>query len=651
NVVDTVAEILFNYLHDVIYDPVNALLDVGKLPEGFQDFGNGLCYFVQCVMETKALAQALAKGDLSEKAPSPGNEIAAPLKSLHASLRHLTWQTQQVAQGDYQQRVKFMGDFAVAFNSMAQQLEERKKTETKERSKLQQYINLILANTPNIHLVFDTEGKAVLASEAYLRCGKIPSIEEIQGKSFSELFSPIATNEFLHRMDMLFDNALIRKQTAKIEQCIDFGQDGSLRSYQIHVTPMLYENDAVMGTMVVFHDMTEIIQAQHEAERARESAEQSTRAKSDFLARMSHEMRTPMNAIIGMTSIGKAAPDIEKKDYSFHKIGDTSMHLLGLINDILDMSQIEEGKLDLSYGVFNFESMVNRIVRDMSLRAAEKEQHLVAEVDKNIPLTVISDEQHLAQVITNLLSNAVKSTPEYGSIKLSAVKTAGTSTSCTIRVTVKDTGIGISKEQQEYLFTPFEQADGSVSRKFGGVGLGLSISKRIVEMMGGTIWVESELDKGASFIFDIAVQTNAEDTVNDETANHPDGGNFTGKRILIADDVEINREIIAALLEGTGVEIDFAFDGAEAVEKYLSAPNAYGLIFMDIQMPGIDGYEATRRIRSSGLPEADQIPIIAMTANVFREDVERCLAAGMNGHLGKPIDVNEVIAKLGEYLR
>ena len=648
DIVDPVAEILFHYLRDVIYDPENAVLDVGKLPEGFQDFGNGLRYFVQCVMETKATAQALAKGDLNGMMPSPGNEIAAPLKSLHASLRHLTWQTQQVAQGDYQQRVHFMGDFSMAFNSMAQQLEERKKTETKERSRLQQYINLILANTPTIFLVFDTEGKAVLASEAYLRCGKNPPNEEVQGKSFTELFSPIVADAFLRSMGRLLDDALFHGQRAKTEQSIDFGQDGNPRSYLIHVTPMLYENETVMGTMVVFLDMTEIIQAQHEAEHARESAEQFARAKSDFLARISHEMRTPMNAVIGMASIGKATQDIEKKDYSFQKIEDASLHLLGVINDILDMSKIEADKLELSYREFNFENMVNSVTNMIQPRAAQKRQNLTTDMDGNIPQNIISDEQRLAQVIANLLSNAVKFTPKHGSIRLSATKTAETSGSCTIQFTVQDTGIGISEEQQKHLFSPFEQADGSISRKFGGTGLGLTISKRIVEMMGGAIRVESELGKGASFVFDIAVQTGPGTTA--KTENDSENGNFAGKRILIAEDVEINREIIAALLEDTGVGIDFAVNGAEAVEKYSSAQEAYGLIFMDIQMPEMDGYEATKRIRSSGLPDADQIPIIAMSANVLREDVERCLAAGMNGHLGKPIDINEVIAKLRKYL-
>ena len=650
---NAVADTLFEYLRNSIYDPANAVLDIEKLPEDFRDLGEGLRYFTACVEEAKTLAQALSKGDLSDnKIASPGNEIASPLKSLHASLKHLTWQAQQIAQGDYQQRVEFMGDFAKAFNTMTQQLGERHKANIKEKSRLQQYINLLLFNVPEIILVFDTERKAVLASESYKRCSKMSSPEDIEGKSFAQLFAPVSTENFLRSMDELFDEVLVSKRAFKIEQNIDFGQDGNLRAYIIHVTPMLYENETVMGTMIVLYDTTEIIEARQEAERARELAEKSTRAKSEFLARMTHEMRTPMNAVMGMTSIGKSATDIEKKDYSFGKIEAASAHLLGVINDILDMAKIEADKLELSFHEFHFKDMLSHVTNMIGVQAAEKEQNLKIDIDGDIPANIISDEQRLAQVITNLLSNAVKFTPKHGSITLAAKKTAETADSCTIRFTVNDTGIGMSKKQQKLLFIPFEQADGSISRKFGGTGLGLSISKKIIEMMGGNIWVESKPGQGSSFTFYVKAKKPADPKPSKEKnpESVPVSGIFEGKRILVAEDVDINREIIAALLEDTSIEIEFANDGAEAVKKFLAGPGKYRLIFMDIQMPGMDGYEASRRIRSSGLPEAGQIPIIAMTANVFREDVERCLAAGMDGHLGKPVDISEIIAMLKQYI-
>ena len=645
-----VADVLFNYLRDVIYDPDKADLNVESLPEDFHDLGYGLQYFAECVLEANRLAMAMSKGDLTSKIPRPDNEMAAPLKSLHSSLRHLTWQAQQIAQGDYQQRVNFMGDFSEAFNAMAQQLEERRKLDTQEKSKLQQFINLILSNTPNILLAFDTEGKAVLASESYLRHSKALSLEEIQGKSFAELFSPVSTAEFLRSMDELFYDVSVNKSTVKIEQELDFGRDGNLRTYLIYAAPMLSENQKVIGMILVFDDMTEIVQAHHEAERARELAEQSSMAKSDFLARMSHEMRTPMNAIIGMAAIGKKTKSDSQKEQCFDNIGEASQHLLQVINDILDMSEIEAGKLELSYSSFSFEKMLDNVINIIRLQADSRKQVFTTDIDGNIPPNIISDERRLTQVILNLLSNAVKFTPEHGAITLFAKREAEADGLCTIRFTVRDTGIGISKEQQARLFVPFEQADGGRSRKFGGTGLGLAISKRIADMMAGDIWVESEFGNGASFTFELKVLIDEETDTDADAVEVSSSGIFAGKRILIAEDVEINREIIGSLLEDTGLEMDFALDGAEAVEKFSAAPDYYELVLMDIQMPSIDGYEATKLIRSSGLPGADKIPIVAMTANTFPEDIERSLASGMNAHLGKPVDIDEIIAKLKEYL-
>jgi len=647
---DQVAAVLFDYIKNVIYDPAKAELDTESLPEDFENLGKGLKYFVECVMETRELASDLAKGNLTGATPSRDNEIASPLKSLQASLRHLTWQTQQVARGDYQQRVDFLGEFALAFNSMTQRLEERRKQDMSEKSRLQHYINLILSNTPDILVVFDIDGKAVLVNEAYKRINKADSAGDVEGKSFNELFAHLSNEDFLLNVESFFSEALCNRHTIELEQNIDFGQDGNTRAYTVRVIPMIGEDETIMGILVVFHDTTELIEAKREAEHARELAEQSTRAKSDFLARMSHEMRTPMNAIIGMSAIGKDAREIGKKDYTLKKIADASNHLLGVINDILDISKIEADKFDLSYSAFYFNSMLSHVESIVNYQIAEKEQIFTVDIDSEIPMVLISDEQHLAQVITNLLSNAIKFTPKEGAITLHAKKISEMGDSSRLRFMVKDTGIGISDDQIANLFAPFEQADGSIARKYGGTGLGLAISKRIVEMMGGRIWVESKPGKGSAFYFEIIAKKGTAADIDRGAEDISACGVFAGRHILIAEDVDINREIVATLLESTGVDITFAVDGAEAVDKYVSDPFAYEMILMDIQMPCMDGYEATRRIRSSGLPRADSIPIVAMTANVFSEDVERCLSAGMDGHLGKPIDIGEVTAKLAEHL-
>ena len=645
---ESAIKVLFNYLSNVIYDPSKAVLDVEKLPEEFQDLGNGLQYFSECVIETKTLAQALAKGDLTGKLPRSGNEIASPLKSLHASLKHLTWQAQQIAKGDYQQRISFMGDFSAAFNTMAKQLEERRMLDTQEKSRLQEYIDLILSNTPAILLAFDTEGKTVFASESYLQRCKLTSADKIQGKSFVELFSPVVSEKFLFEAGKMIENALINVGSPAIEENIDFAQDCNFRTYLFHVSPILHENKTLMGTIVVFDDMTEIIRARHDVEQALKLTEKSSRAKADFLSRMSHEMRTPMNAIIGMAAIGKKSADNYQKAYCFDNITEASQQLLNVINDILDISEIDSNKIELSSKEFNFANMLDKIKEIFKLQAEKKKQIFTTDIDSNIPSSIISDEKRLTQVISNILSNAIKFTPEHGSISLTAKKLNESDEYCTISFTVQDTGIGMSEEQLNRLFIPFEQADGSTSRKFGGTGLGLAISKRIVEMMGGNIFTKSEHGKGSSFTFEIRARINADSDSKSENTSIINI--FAGKKILIVEDVEINREIISTLLQETGVKMDFAFNGLEAVYKFRSDPGAYKFIFMDIRMPEMDGYKATKIIRASGLPGADKIPIIAMTANTANEDIEACLASGMNGHLGKPVDFDKIIAKLKEYL-
>jgi len=388
---------------------------------------------------------------------------------------------------------------------------------------------------------------------------------------------------------------------------------------------------------------------------AREKSDMESKYKSAFLANMSHEMRTPMNAIIGMTTIGKTAADTERKDYCFKKIEDASNHLLGVINDVLDISKIEANKFELSPVDFNFENTLQHAVNVINFRIDEKRQKFSMYIDKAIPKTLVGDEQRLVQVITNLLGNAVKFTPEHGYIRLAARKVEEESGLYTIQISVSDTGIGISGEQQASLFQPFQQAESGTTRKYGGTGLGLVITKRIVEMMGGRIWIESELGKGSTFF--ITIQARKSSLVNSYEIDKQQAekqadieGVFAGRRILLAEDVEINREIVKALLEPTQVEIDCAVNGKEALNMFMQSSEKYDMIFMDMQMPEMDGYEATRLIRALDLPRAKTIPIIAMTANVFREDVEKCLQAGMNGHIGKPLDFNNVMERLQAYL-
>jgi signal transduction histidine kinase/CheY-like chemotaxis protein len=387
-----------------------------------------------------------------------------------------------------------------------------------------------------------------------------------------------------------------------------------------------------------------------------ETASLANRAKSEFLANMSHEIRTPINAITGMTAIARSSREIGRKDYCLEKIEEASTHLLGVINDILDMSKIEAHKFELSSVNFDFEKMAQKVATVMSFKASEKQQNFSLRVDKAIPRFLYGDDQRLAQVIANLLSNAIKFTPEGGSIELDAHAAQEEENGFfIIQIDVKDSGIGMTPEQQSRLFSSFAQADGSTSRKYGGTGLGLAISKNIIEMMEGRIWLESQLDKGTTFSFTVRLERG----LDEEEKGEKDEGkiefsqieSFEGCRILLAEDVEINREIVLSLLEPTSVMIDCAANGAEAVELFSASPGKYDMIFMDVQMPEMDCYEATQCIRTLDVPNAKSVPIVAMTANVFREDIEKCRAAGMDDHVGKPIDLDEVLSKMHKYLK
>ena len=392
-------------------------------------------------------------------------------------------------------------------------------------------------------------------------------------------------------------------------------------------------------------------------EEAVEKANAASRAKSDFLSAMSHEMRTPMNAIIGMTYIAKMEKEPAKITYALERIETASTHLLGVINDILDISKIEINKMELSCINFIFTKLIDRVCNVITTKMQEKNQNFIIDIDPNIPKVVCGDDHRLAQVIVNLLSNACKFTPEGGDISLVAKVLNLYEDRCVIELVVKDTGIGIKEEELGNLFMKFHQAEAGITRKYGGTGLGLAISKSILEMMGGEIRVESEFGKGSSFIFTVLLvipdhideKVILEETMEEKLNENID---FTGKKILLVDDVDINLEIVIALLEPTGVLIDTALSGNEAIDAVIANPDRYDLILMDIQMPGIDGYEATRLIREEEKRRTSSgVPIIAMTANVFKEDIDKCMEAGMNGHLGKPINLDEVLNILTQYLQ
>ncbi|MDR1094030.1 MAG: response regulator [Clostridiales bacterium] len=643
----------------------------------------------------------------------------------------------------------------------------------RDRQKFVARLESVIGNYAGVIWSVNKEGVITTFDGQYLKTIGV-SPDFLLGKN---LEPARAENRCLDIIDNV--DAALRGETADWVAPIDG------KMFHSHAVPLRNEKGEITGVMGSTDDITETVKLQEGMQKAVEDAKAANRAKSEFLANMSHEIRTPMNAIIGMTTIAKGADDPARKDDCLKKIENASTHLLGVINDILDMSKIEANKLELSVDAFVFENMIQKILNVITFRMEEKGIDFQVSVDQHIPRMLIGDDQRLNQIILNLLSNAVKFTPENGRVDFDVKLLDEENGVCGLRVSVKDDGIGMDKEQQSKLFASFQQADSGTARKYGGTGLGLAISKRLIEMMDGAIGVESKPGKGSTFWFTVKLKRGAEEIgnvlegvnikslrmlavddsqdildyfaeiskrfavrcdlarggedalamiaergayniyfidfkmpgmngieltakikgasaansvvimisafgwtaiekearaagvdkflpkplfpstilncimeclgagrqINDaESAAASSDADFTGKKVLLAEDMDINREIVLTVLEPTRLSIDTAENGAEAVEKFKAAKGAYDLILMDIQMPEMDGLEATRRIRALNIRGAQDVPIIAMTANVFREDVEKSLLAGMNGHVGKPLDFDEVIGVLKKHL-
>jgi signal transduction histidine kinase/CheY-like chemotaxis protein len=385
---------------------------------------------------------------------------------------------------------------------------------------------------------------------------------------------------------------------------------------------------------------------------------QSNEAKSRFLANMSHEMHTPLNAIIGMSTVGERTKDEGELRHSASETKKYAQQLLGMVNDVLDMGKSESGQLELYNSTFAIRDAVEKVVAMIQLRTDEKKQTLRVEIDKEVPEEVIGDENKLSQILMALLDNASKFTQESGLVELYLKVLDASKESCRIRFTISDTGIGISESNHEDIFEYFFQAVMTSDRRYGGIGMGLALADSLVTLMGGNIEVESEEGKGATFTFEIVFPLSPPITATESSDTDAQRSNardiedilYIDHTILLADDVAINRDILQMLLEPTQITIDFAINGAEAVTMFASSPEKYDLIFMDIQMPEMDGYEATRTIRALDIPKAKTIPIVAISANTFQDDIDKCYESGMNGHIGKPVDIDSLLNELQKYL-
>ena len=403
-----------------------------------------------------------------------------------------------------------------------------------------------------------------------------------------------------------------------------------------------------IGYIITSNDVSELMRQQKELEAAIQAANLANEHKGNFLARMSHEIRTPMNAIIGMTGIVKKKMNAEHINIedclaNIGQIESSSQHLLSLLNDILDMSKIEAGKIELSMEEMDLVDLVQTVATITQSRCDEKKVVFETRIDFPNDKFYLGDSLRLRQVLLNLLGNAVKFTPENGKVTLMVERKQVTDGKALIDFTVRDTGIGIAEDVLENLFKPFEQADSLIAQKYGGTGLGLVISQSIVQLFGGIITVNTSLGKGSEFSFSLNLP---EIEAKEKEDNHIEDitGRLKGMRALVVDDVDINRTIVASLLESTGIEIDEAANGEAAVMSFAESPeNSLDIIYMDVQMPVMNGYEAASVIRKLDRSDAKTIPIVALTANAFKEDIDKAVASGMNTHLPKPIDFEKLM--------
>jgi signal transduction histidine kinase/ActR/RegA family two-component response regulator len=490
-----------------------------------------------------------------------------------------------------------------------------------KRSELERHMNLLLGNCPDIILLFHQDGRLAYCTESFLKLSGIPGIGIVRDKRWHELLAPYTPPEFIARLHKIYSIIVDQPQAVSFSCSLDFTRSESVKSYNVQVTPMLGENSVVEGSMIIFSDTSEIVRAQREAERA-------NAAKSDFLATVSHEIRTPMNAIIGVADMLKSTHLDDGQRQLLDNIQRSSHTLLSLINDVLDLSKIEAGKLDLLPGYFRTHHLLRHLQDMFELMFEQKGLYFRCQYAEDLPAVVYGDDNRIRQILTNILNNALKYTHE-GGVAFRVYRDGGL-----LCMSVKDTGIGIREDALSKLFTAFERLDLVRNKGVVGTGLGLAITKRLCDLMHGEINVQSVYGEGSCFTVLLPLQEGSEE---DLPAEREKGISFKapGAKALIVDDVEINLQVASFALGHYEIQSDLAQSGQQAIEMVLE--NKYDIIFMDHMMPEMDGIETTRRIRAFG-GCVEHTPIVALTANAISSAVEQFYLSGFNDFLSKPMD-------------
>jgi PAS domain S-box-containing protein len=486
------------------------------------------------------------------------------------------------------------------------------------------------------------------------------SPEEAQGIRFEKMLHPDSAGKVLELYkiikDLMKQKTLSGRGFSETLLLEHIRKDGSTFWGETRVSIAVDSDGLIVGIQAVTRDITERKRAEALV-KDKEAAEIASRAKSEFLAKMSHEIRTPLNGIIGMTELCLGQNPDENLKELLETIYGEARNLSGLISDILDLAKIEAGKMVLEEAPFDLAGLVRSVTDGFALRAKQQGLDFVTCLAPEVPTSLVGDSARLRQVLVNLIGNALKFTPK-GGVSVSGELVRDMGDGVVIQFSVSDTGIGIPLDRQQRIFEPFEQADGSTTRQYGGTGLGVAIAREIVKMMGGEIGVVSEPGEGSTFWFTAKLKKSRAQALRrgkENTAGLPKAGvhgreSRQGRRILLVDDYATNREVARRHLEAGGHCVSLACNGQEAIEAFESGN--YDLIFMDIQMPVIDGIEATKRIRDleKGSESASRVPILALTAHAVKEYIDACLQAGMDDYLIKPVFRQDLLGKVDRWI-